>query len=141
MSSELQAAVYGAFLGGAFVLVAVFLQQWLTAHGQKKQRKGELRSLLLFLSWELQALKASLQPKHPWVRFNLASLTYLIDRGFLGGLPAKLRDALLAIGGEVQIARDLTDVIGPRLSVMTAETFLRDAFRADYHRLLRTAHE
>jgi hypothetical protein len=39
MSSELQAAVFGAFLGGAFVLVAVVLQQLLTVHGQKKQRR------------------------------------------------------------------------------------------------------
>jgi hypothetical protein len=56
-------------------------------------------------------------------------------------LPAKLRDALLAIGGGVQIANDLADVIGPRLNVMTAETFLRDVFQADYHRRLREAHE
>lgn len=140
MSSELQAAVIGALLGGGFVLVAVVLQQLLTVHGQKKQRKDEFRSLLLLLSWDLQVLKASLQPKDPTVRFNLSSLTWLIDRGFLGSLPAKLRDALLAIGCAVQIANDLADVIGPRLNVLTAETFLRDAQLADYHRCLRDAH-
>jgi hypothetical protein len=141
MSSELQAAVIGAFLGGAFVLVAVVLEYLLTTHGQKKQRKKELGSLVLLVSWELQVLEGSLRPKDPTVRFNLTSLTRLIDRGFLGDLPAKLRDALLAIDCVVQIANDLADVIGPRPNFVTTENMLRAAQLADHHKRLREAHE
>ena len=141
MSNELQAAVVGGVLAGVPVLLAVVLQQWLTAHGQKKQRNKELGSLVLLVSWELQVLEGSLRPKDPTVRFNLTSLTRLIDRGFLGDLPAKLRDALLAIDCVVQVANDLADVIGPRPNIVSTTDMLRAAQLADHSKRLRAAHQ
>ena len=139
MSSELQAAVIGALVGGAFVLVAVVLQQALTVRSEKNQRKGEFQSLLLFLSWELQIIEASVLAKEPTVRFTLASLTWLVDRGFLGSLPAKLRDGVLAIGTTVQIANDMRDVIGVPPELSRADAMLHAMQFGDYRQRLEEA--